>query len=231
MTKEADANYRFALWKPGDSLAPFVDYSLLRADAGAADIRKLCEEAILHGSHSVCVGGGWVRLARERLSGSAVKVCAVVGFPLGLGSTRAKAFEASAALDDGASEIDMVLPVGRLADGDAEAVERDIGAVVQAVQGGALVKVVLETALLTDEWKREGCRIAEAAGADFVQTSTGFGSGGATAADVALLRSALSPSMGVKASGGIRSGRSAAALLEAGANRIGTSAFLFGEPD
>ncbi|WP_241158428.1 deoxyribose-phosphate aldolase [Cohnella candidum] len=199
---------------------------MLRADAVAADIRKICEEALTHRFYSVCVGGGWVRLAREMLSGTGVKVCAVVGFPLGATATRAKAFEASAALDDGAAEIDMVLPIGKLIDGDAEAVERDISAVVQAVQGGALVKVILETSLLSDDRKREGCRIAEAAGADFVQTSTGYGLSGATEADIRLLRETVSPAMGIKASGGIRTRQAAEALLAAGAGRIGTSTLL-----
>nr|AYQ71737.1 deoxyribose-phosphate aldolase [Cohnella candidum] len=210
----------------GAALPARVDYSLLRADAVAADIRKICEEALTHRFYSVCVGGGWVRLAREMLSGTGVKVCAVVGFPLGATATRAKAFEASAALDDGAAEIDMVLPIGKLIDGDAEAVERDISAVVQAVQGGALVKVILETSLLSDDRKREGCRIAEAAGADFVQTSTGYGLSGATEADIRLLRETVSPAMGIKASGGIRTRQAAEALLAAGAGRIGTSTLL-----
>ncbi|MBW5444908.1 deoxyribose-phosphate aldolase [Cohnella sp. CFH 77786] len=204
-------------------MAPFVDYSLIRADAVAADIRKLCEEALRQGCHGVCVCGGWVRLAREMLSGTKVKVCAAVGFPLGTSATRSKAFEASAALDDGASEIDMVLPIGRLIEGDLGAVERDIAAVVQAVQGGALVKVTLETSMLPDERKRDGCRIAEASGADYVQTSTGYGPGGAKLEDIRLLRSAVSPAMGVKAAGGIRDRLAAEALLAAGANRIGTS--------
>lgn len=210
----------------GAALPARVDYSLLRADAVAADIRRICEEALAHRFYCVCVGGGWVRLARELLSGTGVKVCAVVGFPLGATATRAKAFEASAALDDGAAEIDMVLPIGKLIDGDAEAVERDISAVVQAVQGGALVKVILETSLLSDDRKREGCRIAEAAGADFVQTSTGYGLSGATEADIRLLRETVSPAMGIKASGGIRTRQAAEALLAAGAGRIGTSTLL-----
>jgi deoxyribose-phosphate aldolase len=214
----------FVLWVPGNPVAPFVDYSMLKAEAGADDIRKLCDEALKVSCHGVCVGGGWVRLARERLSGTELKVSAVVGFPLGNGATRSKAFEASAAVDDGAAEIDMVLPVGRMIDGDEDAVERDISAVVQAVQGGALVKVILETALLTDEQKRLACRLAEAAGADFVQTSTGFAAGGAMESDVRLFRSSVSERMGVKAAGGIRDQASVIALLGAGANRIGTSA-------
>jgi deoxyribose-phosphate aldolase len=207
-------------------LALFIDNTLVESGAGAQEIIKSCEEAVREGFHSLCVNGGWVRLCRERLSGTNVKVSAVVGFPLGAHATRAKAFEAAAALDDGASEIDMVLPIGKLKDGDHDAVERDIAAVVQAVQGGALVKVILETGLLTDEQKRLACGIAEAAGADYVQTSTGFGGAGATEADIKLLRHSLSPSTGVKASGGIRNAETAIAMLKAGANRIGSSSGL-----
>lgn len=214
---------RLPSWRAKDSLASFIDHTLVLAEAGAQEIIKLCEEAVIEGFHSLCVNGGWVRLCRERLSGTNVKVSAVVGFPLGAHATRAKAFEASAALDDGASEIDMVLPIGKLKDGEHEAVERDIAAVVQAVQGGALIKVILETGLLTDDQKRLACRIAESAGADYVQTSTGYGGAGATESDITLLRQSVSPAIGVKASGGIRSAASAIALLQAGANRIGSS--------
>ncbi len=213
-------------WRANDSLASFIDNTLVVAEAGAQEIIKLCEEAVIEGFHSLCVNGGWVRLCRERLSGTNVKVSAVVGFPLGAHATRAKAFEAAAALDDGASEIDMVLSIGKLKDGEHEAVERDIAAVVKAVQGGALIKVILETGLLTNEQKRLACRIAESAGADYVQTSTGYGGAGATEADVVLLRQSLSPTLGVKASGGIRSAEKAIALLNAGANRIGSSSGL-----
>lgn len=210
-------------WAPNLPLASFIDYTLLKADAGAKDFIRLCEYASSQGFHSVCVNGGWVRLCRERLSGSKVKVSAVVGFPLGSPATRAKAFEAAAALDDGASEIDMVLPIGKLIDEEYETVERDIAAVVQAVQGGALVKVILETGMLTREQQAIGSRLAESAGADFIQTSTGFGGSGATEAIIRYLRAEVSASMGIKASGGLRSTASAVALLNAGANRIGSS--------
>lgn len=210
-------------WEQNVPLAPFLDHTLLKADAGAKDFIKLCEEAKANSFHSVCVNGGWVRLCRERLSGTKVKVSAVVGFPFGSYATRAKAFEAAAALDDGASEIDMVLPIGKLIDEEYETVERDIAAVVQAVQGGALVKVILETAMLTLEQQAIGSRLAESAGADFIQTSTGFGGSGATEAIIRFLRAEVSASMGIKASGGIRTTASAIALLEAGANRIGSS--------
>lgn len=221
---DPEADSRFPVWRPGDPLAPFIDHTLLKADARAADIARLCEEAVAHRFYSVCVNGGWVRRCREWLKGSNVKVCAVVGFPLGAGTTRAKAFEAAAAVEDGAAEIDMVIAVGRLLDGDREAVERDMATVVQAVQGGALVKAILETSLLPDALKVEACRIAEAAGVDFVKTSTGFGPGGATEADVRLLRASVSPRIGVKASGGVRDASAAIRMLKAGANRIGTSA-------
>ncbi|TFE31661.1 deoxyribose-phosphate aldolase [Cohnella luojiensis] len=214
---------QFPFWQPSVSLATHIDYTVVTANSGANELIHCCEEAASEGFYSLCVNGGWVRLCRERLSGTSVKVSAVVGFPLGAQATRAKAFEASAALDDGASEIDMVLPIGKLIDGDRDAVERDIAAVVQAVQGGALIKVILETGLLTDEQKRLGSKIAEAAGADYIQTSTGYGGSGATAADIILLRGEISSSVGIKASGGIRNAESAFALLKAGANRIGSS--------
>jgi deoxyribose-phosphate aldolase len=214
---------QFPIWQPSVSLATYIDYTVVTANSGANELIHCCEEAASEGFYSLCVNGGWVRLCRERLSGTSVKVSAVVGFPLGAQATRAKAFEASAALDDGASEIDMVLPIGKLIDGDRDAVERDIAAVVQAVQGGALIKVILETGLLTDEQKRLGSKIAEAAGADYIQTSTGYGGSGATVADIILLRGEISSAMGIKASGGIRNAESAIALLKAGANRIGSS--------
>nr|WP_238162402.1 deoxyribose-phosphate aldolase [Cohnella sp. AR92] len=204
-------------------LAPFIDHTLLKAEANSAEFSKLCEEALQYGFYSVCVNGRWVRQCREQLSGTNVKVCSVVGFPLGAGATRAKAFEAAAAVEDGASEIDMVLAVGKLLEADMASVERDISAVVQAVQGGALVKVILETGLLNDELKREACRIAEAAGADYVKTSTGFGPGGATADDIRLMRGSVSSRLGVKASGGIRDAAKARQMLLAGASRLGTS--------
>jgi len=224
---------RFPIWRPGQSMAPFIDHTLLKAEARAEDIAKLCREALEYGFYSVCVNGSWVRMCREQLSGTQVKVCAVVGFPLGAAATRAKAFEAAAAVEDGASEIDMVLPVGRLLERNYDAVERDIASVVQAVQGGALVKVILETGALPDELKREACRLTEAAGADYVKTSTGFGPGGATEADIRLMRESVSPHLGVKASGGVRTAGAAAAMLLAGANRIGTSsgvAIVGGKP-
>lgn len=215
---------RFPIWNPEHNIASYIDYTLVEAVSGARALTALCEAAAAGRFYSVCVNGGWVRLCRERLSGCNVKVTAVVGFPLGAQATRAKAFEAAAALEDGASEIDMVISVGRLLDGDHEAVERDISAVVQAVQGGALIKVILETGMLTIEHKKLAARIAETAGADYVQTSSGFGGGAATEEDIRLLRRELSQGMGIKAAGGIRDAAAAVALLQAGANRIGSSA-------
>lgn len=214
------------IWQPGDSLAAFIDYTHLVAESGSRELLSLCETAAEGGFHSVCVNGGWVRLCRERLGGTGVKVSAVVGYPLGAQATRAKAFEAAAALEDGASEIDMVIAVGKLRDGDTEAVAREIAAVVQAVQGGARVKAIVETGFLTEEQIVLGGRIAAEAGADFVQTSTGYGGRGANARDVRLLREAVGDAIGVKAAGGIRDAAAAIALLNAGANRIGTSAGL-----
>jgi len=214
------AESRFPVWRPGDPLAPFVEHALLKADARPADIDRLCEEAVARRFYAVSVGGGWVRRCRERLTGTGVKVCAVVGFPLGSAATRVKAFEAAAAVEDGAAEIDVVISVGRLLEGDYEAVSRDLAAGVQAVQGGALVKAVLETGLLSDRLKVEACRLAEAAGADFVRTSTGFVPAGDLEADVRLLRSSASPGLGVKAAGGVRSPDTARRLLLAGANRV-----------
>lgn len=214
---------RFPIWTPGQSIAPFIDHTLLKGEATTSDIEQLCQEALAYQFYSVCVNGRWVRLCRERLGGTNVKVCAVVGFPLGASATRVKAFEAAAAVEDGASEIDMVLSVGKLLDRDFESVGRDISSVVRAVQGGALVKVILETGALTDELKREACRISEAAGADYVKTSTGFGPGRATEADIRLMREAVSGHVGVKASGGVRDAATAETMLLAGASRIGTS--------
>lgn len=204
------------------NLAPYIDHSALKADTTAEDIRKLCREAAEHGFASVCVNSSRVKLAAELLRGAAPKVCAVVGFPLGAASSAAKAFEAQKAAEDGASEIDMVINIGRLKDGDDEAVTNDVSAVVEAVPGCA-VKVIIETALLTDEEKIRACRAAEAAGAHFVKTSTGFSKAGATEADVRLMRASVGAGMKIKASGGINSADFALRLIEAGADRIGAS--------
>ena len=220
-------------WKPGDTLEKYIDHTLLKPEATEADIARLCEEALTYGFHSVCVNGVWVDYCRERLAGSPVNISAVVGFPLGANDPRVKAHEAAAAVEDGASEIDMVLSVGHVLQGRFGFVAGDIAGVVRAVEGQAIVKVILETGLLDDTQIAEACRVAEAAGAHYVKTSTGFGPGGATEAHVRLMRASVSPTIGVKASGGIRDGRTARRMLAAGANRLGTSAgvaILSGRP-
>lgn len=207
------------------NIAALIDHTLLKPDATAADIRRVCTEALKFGFATVCVNPCWVKLAAAELDGSPVKVCTVVGFPLGANSTETKSFETILALQQGAREIDMVINIGALKGRDASAVDLDIRAVVDAAHArGAIVKVILETALLNDMEKAEGCRIAQSAGADFVKTSTGFGPGGATVEDVALLRHLAGPHMGVKASGGIRTLADFRKMVSAGASRIGASA-------
>ena len=204
------------------NLARYIDHTNLNPAATAEDIRKLCAEAREYGFASVCVNSSRVPLAASLLEGSTVAVCCVVGFPLGAMSSEAKAFEASQAAACGASEIDMVINVGLLKDGNIKAVEDDIRTVVEAVPGAA-VKVIIETCLLTDDEKIAACRAAEAAGAKFVKTSTGFSTGGATAEDVRLMRNSVSAAVKVKASGGIRDAETARKMIEAGAERLGTS--------
>ena len=206
-------------------LARLIDHTLLKPEATPAQIERLCAEARTHGFASVCVNPTHVRLAARLLRGSGVAVCSVVGFPLGAGLPQVKAFEAAEVVRLGAGEVDMVLNIGALKAGDHALVLRDIRAVVRAARaGGALVKVILETCLLTDDEKRAACRLVQQARADFVKTSTGFSTGGATVADVALMRAAVGPKMGVKAAGGIRSLAEAQAMVAAGATRLGTSA-------
>lgn len=208
---------------PPAVLAPLIDHTLLRPDAGPKDVETLCQEAVQFGFASVCVNPAWVGLAASILRGGRPTVCTVVGFPLGATTTEVKAVEAGRAIESGAGELDMVLPIGALRSGDHRLVRGDIRAVVEAA-AGQLVKVILETCLLTDEEKVLACRLAEEAGAAYVKTSTGFAAGGATERDVALLREAVGDRLGVKASGGIRSLTEAMAMLAAGADRLGTSA-------
>jgi len=206
-------------------ISSVIDHTLLRADATASDIRKLCAEARQHNFASVCVNPYWVSIAARELAGSAVKVCAVVGFPLGASATTIKAAETREAMAHGASEIDMVINIGELRGGNLDAVRDDIRAVVDAAHAGrAIVKVILETALLTDDQKTAACLLAKDAGAEFVKTSTGFSTAGATVHDVELMRVAVGPEMGVKASGGIRTLEDLKSMLAAGATRIGASA-------
>lgn len=204
-------------------LAPFIDHTLLKSNATDKEVENLCKEAMEHGFASVCVNSAYVPLASRLLSGSGVMVCTVVGFPLGAMSSESKAFETRDSVSKGADEIDMVINVGKLKSRDYGYVLRDIEAVFRAAQGRC-VKVILETSSLSDEEKVVGCILAKASGAQFVKTSTGFGPGGATAADVSLMRRTVGSQMGVKASGGIRTARSAREMLEAGATRIGASA-------
>jgi len=209
----------------GAGVARCIDHTLLKAEANVAQIAQLCREAREHRFAAVCVNSAWVPLAAELLRGSEVAVCSVVGFPLGAALPEAKAAEARLAIAAGAREIDMVLHIGALKDGDLGALLRDIRAVVATChERDALCKVILETALLTDEEKVIAAEVCRLAGADFVKTSTGFGGGGATVADVALLRRVVGPEPGVKASGGVRSLADAQAMLAAGATRIGASA-------
>lgn len=204
------------------ALAAMIDHTLLKPTATQAEIVQLCQEAVRHGFASVCVHPYRVNLAANEVHESAVKVCTVVGFPLGANSSPVKAMEVIRALADGAHEIDMVLNLGALKDGADREVEGDIRAVVKASQG-RLVKVILETALLNEREIVRACEISEAAGAGFVKTSTGFGGGGATVEAVRLMRKTVGDRLGVKASGGIRERAAMLALIEAGATRIGTS--------
>ena len=204
-------------------LASLIDHTILKADASRTEVRRHCEEALAHGFASVCVNGVHAGFVAGLLAGSAVKTCVVVGFPLGAGSGEAKAAETALVVAAGADEIDMVVDIGALREGDAERVAADIAAVRAACQGKVL-KVILETCLLDDAQKELGCRLSKEAGADFVKTSTGFSTGGATVADIALMRRTVGPDMGVKASGGIRTAEIARAMVEAGATRIGASA-------
>lgn len=208
----------------GAALATLIDHTLLKPEATAAQVRQLCAEAAQYGFASVCVNPTWISLCCEVLAGSPVKVCSVVGFPLGATLTSIKATEAAECVALGAGEVDMVLNVGRLKSGDYSAVYADVAAVVAAAHPqSALVKVIIETGLLSEQEKVAACVLVQQAGADFVKTATGFNGGGATVADVALMRQVVGPRMGVKAAGGIRTGADALQMVAAGATRIGTS--------
>jgi len=200
----------------------YIDHTLLKPEATQAMIDKLCAEAKEHDFASVCVNPYWVKRSAELLAGTDVKVCTVIGFPLGASTSEVKAAETRDAIRSGATEVDMVLNVGALKSGDLETVKADVAAVKQAA-GDVLLKVILETGLLTDEEKETACKLCVEAGADYVKTSTGFGPGGATVEDIALMRKTVGADVGVKASGGVRDGEAALAMIEAGASRIGTS--------
>lgn len=203
--------------------AKYIDHTLLKADATEQQILQLCEEAKTYSFASVCVNPTWVKAAAAALEGTSVKVCTVIGFPLGASTTAVKVFETEDAIANGAEEIDMVLNIGALHSGLLEDVQKDIEGVVNAAKGKALVKVIIETSLLSDQQKRTACELAVLAGADFVKTSTGFSTGGATEEDVLLMRSVVGPSVGVKASGGVRSAEDVEKMILAGATRIGAS--------
>ena len=206
-------------------LAKYIDHTLLKPDTTSDEIDVLCDEALEYGFASVCINPTWVKRAAERLRGSDVKVCTVIGFPLGANAPEIKAMEARRALRDGAREVDMVINVGALKSGMHDVVKKDIEKVVDAAhESGAICKVILETALLTDEEKVIASALSKQAKADFVKTSTGFGGGGATVYDVALMRETVGPDMGVKASGGVRTLEDAEDMIAAGATRIGASA-------
>ncbi|MEG1503164.1 MAG: deoxyribose-phosphate aldolase [Enterococcus sp.] len=200
-----------------------IDHTLLKADATQENVMKIIEEAKKYRFYSVCINPTWVSLAAKELQGEPVAVCTVIGFPLGATTTETKAFEAANAIENGADEVDMVINIGELKAGNTEKVQKDIEAVVAAAKDKALVKVIIETSLLTDEEKTTACELAKAAGADFVKTSTGFSTGGATVEDVRLMRATVGPEMGVKASGGVHNAKEAEAMIEAGATRLGAS--------
>ncbi len=205
-----------------ENIAAYIDHTLLKPEATRADIVHLCREARQNGFFSVCVNSSYVKTAVAELADSAVKVCAVVGFPLGASTTATKAFEAAEAVESGAEEIDMVMHLGALKGGDEKYLLEDIAAVVRA-SGGKIVKVIIETGLLNNQEKILACRLATEAGAGFVKTSTGFGPGGATVADIELMRETVGLTQGIKASGGVRTLETALQMIEAGATRIGTS--------
>ncbi|HED23671.1 MAG TPA: deoxyribose-phosphate aldolase [Firmicutes bacterium] len=204
-------------------MAGYIDHTLLRAEATAEDIRRLCREAKEYNFYAVCVNPSYVRQAARALAGSGVRLATVIGFPLGATTTAVKAFETAEAVAAGAAEVDMVIHLGALKSGDIDYVRKDINTVVSAAEGKT-VKVIIEAALLSDNEKILACRLAGEAGAQYVKTSTGFGPGGATVADVRLMRETVGPAMGVKAAGGVRTAENARRMIEAGASRIGTSA-------
>ncbi|MBA2939433.1 deoxyribose-phosphate aldolase [Paenibacillus sp. CGMCC 1.16610] len=207
-------------------IAQMIDHTLLKPDATKSEILKICSEAKQYSFATVCINPTWVSLAAQELEGSGVGITTVIGFPLGATTTFAKMAETRDAIANGATEVDMVLNIGALKSGDLDTVKKDVEGVVQASNGQAVVKVILETGLLTNEEKATASRICKEAGADFVKTSTGFGHGGATVEDIALMRKTVGPEMGVKASGGVRDLETARKIVEAGATRIGASSSI-----
>lgn len=206
-----------------ESLAKLIDHTLLKPEANQDQIKKICEEAKAYQFASVCVNPTWVQYAAQMLKNTDIKVCTVVGFPLGANTSETKAFEAKKAIEQGAHEIDMVINIGALKSKNFSLVNQDIAAVCAAAKGKAIVKVIIETSLLTNEEIEKVCTIAKDAGADFVKTSTGFSGGGATEEAVELMRKTVGPDIGVKASGGVRTYKDVQNMVKAGATRIGTS--------
>ncbi|WP_238902539.1 deoxyribose-phosphate aldolase [Clostridium sp. YIM B02506] len=209
-----------------NELSKFIDHTVLKAETSEKAVEKVCKEALEYKFASVCINPCNVKLASKLLEGSEVKVCTVIGFPLGANTSKVKAFETEDAIANGAHEVDMVINIGKLKDKDYDYVREDIKAVVNAAKGKALTKVIIETCLLTDEEKVKACELAKEAGADFVKTSTGFSTGGAIPADIKLMRETVGPEMGVKASGGVRNIDDAEAVIKNGATRIGASSSI-----
>jgi len=209
-----------------NELARMIDHTVLKADASQASVEKICKEALEYNFASVCVNPGYVELVADMLKGSEVKVCTVIGFPLGATTSESKALETEDTIKKGAEEVDMVINVGKLKDKEYDYVREDIKAVVNAAKGKALTKVIIEACLLNDEEKTMACKLAKEAGADYVKTSTGFSTGGATAEDIKLMRETVGEGMGVKASGGVRTYEDAVKMIENGASRIGASASI-----
>jgi len=221
LQKDSSSNDQKGSFMSPTELAGYIDHTLLKPDATKAQFDKLCDEAIQYKFYSVCVNSSWVSHVTKKLRGSGVKICAVVGFPLGAMDSRSKAFEARNAIDAGANELDMVINVGALKSKDYKLVEEDIRAIKRVCRKNTILKVIIETGLLTNDEKIMACEISKKADADFVKTSTGFSGSGATVEDIQLMRRIVGPTMGVKASGGIREYNQAIALIQAGATRIG----------
>lgn len=208
------------------NIANMIDHTVLKAFSSKEDVIKVCKEAKEHGFFSVCINPTHIELAKKELEGSKVKVCTVIGFPLGANTSEVKAFETKDAIAKGAHEVDMVINIGALKDKNYDLVYTDIKAVVDAANKEALVKVIIETCYLTDEEKKISCELSVKAGADYVKTSTGFGTGGSTPEDIKLMRDVVGPNVGVKASGGVRTTEDAIKVIDAGASRIGASASI-----
>ncbi|CEO12342.1 deoxyribose-phosphate aldolase [Paraclostridium sordellii] len=207
-----------------NNIANMIDHTILKAVATKEDVKKLCNEAKEYNFFSVCINPANIEFAKKELEGSSVKVCTVIGFPLGANTSEVKAFETKDAIKKGADEVDMVINIGALKDKNYDYVLNDIKAVVDAANKEALVKVIIETCYLTDDEKKIACELSVKAGADFVKTSTGFGTGGSTPEDIKLMREVVGPNIGVKASGGVRNQEDAKAVIKAGCSRIGASA-------